>query len=67
MSTVDAGREVLAAWRDIPVHIYREEGLIYAIAFLVVSPLLVPTAALFYFSMSRETRELLDESEAMIR
>lgn len=55
-------REVLAAWRDVPGILYRRDGLGHAALFVMVSPILIPLAAIFYFSMGRETRELLDES-----
>lgn len=58
--------EIAGAWRTVPWMLYEEEGLANAIAFVVMSPLLVPLAAVVYYSMDPETREILDESEAWL-
>ena len=55
-------REILDAWRTLPATLYYEEGFMVAVGFLVVSPILVPLAAVFYFSIPRDQRELLNES-----
>ena len=58
---MSALQEIAAACRDAPKEVYREEGLAVAIAFVVVMPIAVPIAALFYYSIEENYREILEE------
>jgi len=59
--------QIVHAWAAAPGLIYQQEGFAFAILFIVLSPIIVPVAALFYFSIPEDKRELLDESEEFVQ
>lgn len=56
-------REIAEAVPAVAREMYRDDGLVYALTFILFAPVLVPIAAVVYYSIPREQRELLDESE----
>lgn len=58
-------REIVDAWRALPWMVYEEHGFVWAAAATLLSPVIVPIAAVFYFSIPARHRDTLDEWEEL--
>lgn len=56
-------KEIAESIPEAVGQVYRDEGLAVSVVFVLSLPLSVPVAAVFYYSIDREQRELLEESE----